>query len=178
MRCTIGIYNLNQSVGFKERSLYCLACTLECAFGIIRKFSNKDFVHDHVYIVPVVFADFDALTQSFFHTIHDHLLIALAQKIIEQLVILAFAPDDDRRGNLYFFLRNTGCEFTFFRGKARPCRGFGLFLRLFHNLKHLFQYFFIRKFAHLATAYRTMRMPNACIEYAEVIVYFGYRRHR
>ncbi len=63
----------------------------------IGKFSNEKLIDKHIDVMLFIFREDDLLAEFFHFSIDFHFLVAFAEKIIEELIVFAFAADDDRR---------------------------------------------------------------------------------
>ncbi len=92
-----GPYDAHQTFRFGERALYCFRRALPRGFRVIGEFRHEYLVHDNVDGVFEILLQFDALAERFFFAVNDHLFESLVQEIVQKLVVLTLASDNDRR---------------------------------------------------------------------------------
>src|SRR3989338_5432283 len=108
-----------------ERPLNRFRCALTRGFCVISKFRHEYFVNDDVNIMFVILFKSYSLSQFLFLSVYDDFLKTFIEQVVEHLVILALAPDDDRRGNRNLRERNILCK-RFFLGSFIKVRPWGI----------------------------------------------------
>src|SRR3989344_4950787 len=160
-----------------ECALYRFARPLACGLRVVHELAHEYLVDNDVYVVLGVLLQLDSLTERQFLSVYDGFFETFVEHVVEKLVVLTFPTDDDGRADAYFCVRDAFYELAC-PERSRRALWRCLFSSGFDDAENRSEYFLIRKFPHFPAARRAMRVPDARIENAQVVVYLRYRGHR
>ena len=66
------------------------------AFRVVFEFAHIYLIDEHIDVVPLRFGERDALAELLQFPIDLHRLVPFAEQVVQELIVFAFATDDDR----------------------------------------------------------------------------------